>query len=133
MRHYRSSHSIRYSHEIALANAAIVAAFREGAAAAVAARYAKDAHIIPPSASFLACRNAIQRFWQSLLDLGGTDLSLVTIAVEECGPHICEIGQYKLMGRGGARRPLGMGRYLVLWRFSQGEWLIYRQIWNASA
>lgn len=130
MHHFQSAHHIRRSHEIALAHAQIVAAFRRGEAVAIAAFYAQDAAIIPTSSTFVVGVSAITRFWQSFLDLGGTDLSAVTIELEDCGPYTSEIGQYTLIGQYGPRRPLGVGRYLLVWTLEQGKWLIHRQIWN---
>ena len=80
-------------------NAHIVEAFKAGDAAAIAGFYSEDAKMLPPDATEVAGREAIQQFWQSWLDDGLKNLTLEAIEVEADGDLAYEIGNFSLQAR----------------------------------
>ena len=106
-----------------------------GNAAGVAELYTEDAALMPPGAARLDGREAIQQFWQGLLDAGVGDISLTTQEVEDAGDSAVEIGTISATapGDGDARVAL-TGKYIVVWRRDGGgNWRLHRDIWNFDA
>ena len=84
-------------------NARIVEAFKAGDAAAIAGIYTEDAKMLPPDATEVAGRDAIQQFWQSWLDDGLKNLTLEAIEVEADGDLAYEIGNFSIASPGRER------------------------------
>ncbi len=106
-----------------------------GNAAGVAQLYTEDAVLMPPGAARLDGRDAIQQYWQGLLDAGVGDISLATQEVEDAGDSAVEVGLISATapGDGDARVSLA-GKYIVIWRRDGGgNWRLHRDIWNFDA
>jgi uncharacterized protein (TIGR02246 family) len=106
-----------------------------GNAAGVAELYTEDAVLMPPGAAQLDGREAIQQYWQGLLDAGVGDISLATQEVEDAGDSAVEIGTISATapGEGDARVAL-TGKYIVVYqRDGGGNWRLHRDIWNFDA
>ena len=106
-----------------------------GNAAGVAELYTEDAALMPPGAARLDGREAIQQYWQGLLDAGVGDILVTTQEVEEAGDSAVEIGSISATapGDGDARVAL-TGKYIVVWRRDGGgNWRLHRDIWNFDA
>ena len=106
-----------------------------GNAAGVAEFYTEDAALMPPGAARLDGREAIQQFWQGLLDAGVGDISLTTQEVEDAGDSAVEVGLISATapGDGDARVAL-TGKYIVVYRRDGGgNWRLHRDIWNFDA
>ncbi len=116
--------------EIAAANAKFMDAFNSGNAAGVAALYAEDGAILPPNAEIMRGRAAIQPFWQGAMNMGVKSAVLASIEVEDHGNTAIEVGQYTLSGDAG--QLLDAGKYVVIWKHVQGDWRLFRDIWNSS-
>lgn len=115
--------------------AAFCEAFNGGDAAGVAAQYTSDAQILPPGAGRIDGRQAIQEFWQGLVDANVGDLVLRSDEIEDFGSQAAEVGTVTASapGDGDARVQL-TGKYLVLWtQNTSGAWQIHRDIWNWDA
>lgn len=115
--------------------AAFCEAFNGGDAAGVAAQYTSDAQILPPGAGRIDGRQAIQEFWQGLVDANVGDLVLRSDEIEDFGSQAAEVGTVTVSapGDGDARVQL-TGKYLVLWtQNTSGAWQIHRDIWNWDA
>lgn len=108
-----------------------MAAFNKGDAAAVAALYTEDAYVLPPGAEMVKGRAAIEAFWrQAAQQL--TDAKLTTVDVLPLGPDAArEIGTVTLKTK--TQPPQGIiGKYVVLWRKTGGDWKLATDIWNTN-
>ena len=106
-----------------------------GNGAGVAELYTEDAALMPPGAARLDGREAIQQFWQGMLDAGVRDISVATQEVEEAGDSAVEVGTISATapGDGDARVAL-TGKYIVVYRRDGGgNWRLHRDIWNFDA
>ena len=106
-----------------------------GNGAGVAELYTEDAVLMPPGSVRLDGREAIQQFWQGMLDTGVGDISVATQEVEEAGDSAVEVGTISATapGEGDARVAL-TGKYIVVWRRDGGgNWRLHRDIWNFDA
>jgi uncharacterized protein (TIGR02246 family) len=106
-----------------------------GNAADVAELYTDNAVLLPPGSARLDGRDAIQKYWQGMLDAGVGDISLTTLEVEEAGDSAVEIGVISATapGEGDARVTLA-GKYIVVYRRDGGgNWRLHRDIWNFDA
>ncbi|MFN2131069.1 MAG: YybH family protein, partial [Anaerolineae bacterium] len=73
---------------------------------------------------------AIQAFWQAVLDAGIKEARLEIREVEAHGDTAIEVGEYTLHGEGGAE--LDAGKYIVIWKREGGQWKLHRDIFNSS-
>lgn len=121
--------------EIEKANARFEQAFNGGDAAAVAQMYTERATVLPPEADMVAGRDAIQKFWQGAIQAGIRNLSLKSVRVDEFGGNAAqEIGQFSLEApdpKGGVGKV--EGKYVVVWRKTDGDWKLDTDIWNTNA
>ena len=121
--------------EIEEQNRGFMAAFKRGDAAGVAAAYNLDATLIPPGGPATRGRDAIRRFWQSVMDQGVREVDLRTEHAEAEGNLAYEIGSATLL----IRHPDGPEttdtvKYVVAWkRKDSGPWLQAVDICNSDA
>jgi uncharacterized protein (TIGR02246 family) len=106
-----------------------VTALKKGDAAAVAALYSADAKVLPPESEIIEGRQAIQKFWQGLIDAGVTEMTLQTQEVQAHGDTAYEVGKYTLTLKG--EKP-DSGKFVVVWKRENGHWKLHRDIWNTS-
>ncbi len=106
-----------------------------GNAAGVVELYTEDAALMPPGAARLDGRDAIQQYWQGMLDAGVGDFLLATQEVEEVGDSAVEVGVISATAPGdGEARVTFTGKYVVVWkRNGVGSWRLHRDIWNFDA
>ncbi len=106
-----------------------------GNAAGVAELYTDDAALMPPGVARLDGRDAIQQYWQGMLDAGVKDFSLMTLEVEEAGESAIEIGAISATAPGeGDDRVTLAGKFIVVYRRDGGgNWRMHRDIWNFDA
>jgi len=112
-------------------NKLLSAAVAKGDAEAIAALYTKNAEALPPNAPAVTGRKAIRKLWQEALDGGIKGLKLRTKEVDDLGNLADEEGRYTVLGADG--KPLGNGKYIVIWRREDGVWRLHRDIWNSDA
>ena len=112
------------------ANERFMAAFNSGDAAALAALYTEEGQLLPPNSGFVSGREAIQGFWQAVMDMGIKGARLETGEVEAHGDTIVEVSTFKLLGEGG--QVLDEGKYIVIWKQEGGGWKLHRDIFNSS-
>jgi uncharacterized protein (TIGR02246 family) len=115
---------------IAAANERLMAAFRRGDAAGVAAVYTEDGQVLPPNSDVIAGRQEIQKFWQDAMKMGITALQLETVEAEGSADSANEVGRYTLQGVGG--QAIDEGKYIVIWKQEVGQLKVYRDIWNSD-
>lgn len=102
--------------------------------AKIASLYAEDAVLMPPNASVVNGRAAIQAFWKGMLDQGARDISLATIAGAVSGDMGYEAGTYRVtMGAAGGAPAPDNGKYLLtVQRGKDGKWLKRHDIFNSD-
>ena len=110
-------------------NRAFITAFLRGDAKAVAGLYTADAQVIAPGSPVAKGRPAIAAFWQKSIDSGIKDVSLETAEVESAGNLAYETGTVGLVAKDGT---VSNARYLVIWKRTDGKWLLHRDTWNSS-
>jgi uncharacterized protein (TIGR02246 family) len=110
-------------------NRAFITAFLRGDAKAIAALYTADAQVIAPGSPVASGRPAIAAFWQKSIDSGIKDVTLETAEVESAGTLAYETGIVSLIARDDT---VSNARYLVIWKLTEGKWLLHRDTWNSS-
>lgn len=115
---------------IIAANERFMAAFKWGDAAGLAALYTENGQILPPNDGFVTGRQAVHAFWQSVMDMGIKEAKLKVLEVEGLGDTAIEVSTFTLQGEGGL--VLDEGKYLVVWKFEEGQWKLHRDIFNSS-
>jgi len=113
------------------ADDAWAAAFNKGDAAAIAAKYAADAYVLPPGHDMVKGRAAIEAFWKgATAQLGAA--KLVAVDVAPLGPRAGrEIGTFSFETKAQPPQPV-TGKYVVIWRKIGNEWLLSTDIWNMN-
>jgi uncharacterized protein (TIGR02246 family) len=110
-------------------NRAFITAFLRADAKAVAGLYTADAQVIAPGSPVARGRPAIGAFWQKSIDSGIKGITLETAEVESAGDLAYEIGIVGLIAKDGT---VSNARYLVIWKRTDGKWLLHRDTWNSS-
>jgi uncharacterized protein (TIGR02246 family) len=104
--------------------------FASGDAQGMASLYTSDGLLLPPGAGTQKGPNAIQNFWQMVMDMGIKGAHLETLEIEQEGETAIEMGQYELSGAEGQR--MDQGKYIVIWKRQEGQWKLHKDIWNTS-
>lgn len=107
-----------------------MARFAQGDAAAIAAIYTEEGQLLPAYSPAIISRAAIQAFWQGCIDMGIGALRRHPSEVDQLNETVNEVGAYELYGRDG--QLLDVGKYIVIWKWAQGRWQIYRDIWTSN-
>ena len=116
--------------EIRSANQNFEKNFASGDARGMASLYTSDGILLPTGAGIQKGTNAIQNFWQMVMDMGIKAAHLETLEVEQVGETAIEMGQYELSGADGQR--MDQGKYIVIWKRQAGQWKLHKDIWNTS-
>ncbi|HMD65279.1 MAG TPA: SgcJ/EcaC family oxidoreductase [Stellaceae bacterium] len=106
------------------------AAFNKGDAAAVAALYTEDAYVLPPGSDMVKGRAAIEAFWRQAAQQMG-DAKLTTIDVLPLGPEAREVGTVTLKTKTQPPQEV-VGKYVVVWRKTGGDWKLATDVWNTN-
>jgi len=115
---------------IEAANAQFSAAAAKGDGAAMAALYAADGQVMPAGSNPIRGTEAIQKFWQGVLDSGIATVELKTVEVFGHGPIATEVGAYKLRDKAG--KELDHGKYIVVWRRVEGQWKLLLDMFSTN-
>lgn len=115
---------------ILVANNQFMEAFKNGDAAALAALYTKDGQVLPPNSDLVIGQQAIQDFWQALIDMGIKQAKLEIIEVDSYNDTAIEVSKFMLLGEG--EQVLNHGKYIVIWKQINGRWKLHRDIFNSS-
>jgi uncharacterized protein (TIGR02246 family) len=115
---------------ITAANENFMATFSRGDAAGMAALYTESGQVLPPNGDFVTGKQAIQTFWQALMDMGIKAAKLKIVEVEDHGSTAIEISTYTLHSEAG--QVLDRGKYIVIWKQEAGQWKMHRDIFNSS-
>jgi uncharacterized protein (TIGR02246 family) len=115
---------------IVAVNQEFVAALARGDARGIAALYTANGQLLPTHSDFVTGTQAIQGFWQAVIDMGIRAGALETLELEGHGETAYEAGKYTLHGSAG--QVLDQGKYVVIWKREGGQWRLHRDIWNSS-
>ena len=107
-----------------------MAAFKRGDAAGLAALYTENGQVMPPNGDFVTGKQAVQAFWQAIMDMGIKEAKIEILEVEGHGDTAIEISTFTLRGEGGQK--LDKGKYMVIWKREDGQWKLHRDIFNSS-
>jgi uncharacterized protein (TIGR02246 family) len=107
-------------------------------AATVATFYAEDAIALPPGASRAEGRAAIQALFASWFEQipapEGFTLTTNDVQLAGSGDIAYEVGTYTSRGTSPEGEAYDeTGKYLVVWKNRDGEWMIVRDAWNVDA
>lgn len=119
--------------EILAINNAFDTAFNTKNAAAIAALYVTDAHVMPaPAGEVVSGRVAIQNFFAGLIDAGVIDHQLTQIEAVEDGNLAYQRGKWAgaMVDSDGVRQTFGGNVHLVYRKQVDGTWLAVTHIWN---
>jgi ketosteroid isomerase-like protein len=104
-------------------------AVRKGDSATMASEYADDAMVFPPNSEAVK-KEGILSLWGGLLRMGVKDFKLTIDDVTGDADMLAETGRYEVLGAD--NKSLDKGKYVVTWRNYNGDWKIFRDIWNTS-
>lgn len=111
-------------------NAQFIVAFNQGDGVGVAALYTISGQLFPPDSDILSGRVAIERFWQDAVDSGIKGVTMTILEVEKHDNVVYEVGKYTMLGEVG--QVLETGKYIVIWKQEQRQWMRHRDIWNTN-
>jgi ketosteroid isomerase-like protein len=115
---------------IAANNQAAMDAVARKDAAAFAAVYTTNGNALPPNNPTVTGTGALRQFWQAVIDMGITGVTLETVELEGFEDTAIEVGAYTLEGEGGG--VLDKGKFVVIWKLEDGVWKWHHDIWNSS-
>lgn len=107
-----------------------LARFQQGDAAGVAAIYAEEGQLLPAYSAAISGRSAIQAFWQGCIDMGICAMHHTPHEVDCLADTVNEVGEYCFLDR--YNQVLDVGKYVVIWKWQQGQWQIQRDIWTSN-
>ena len=102
---------------------------RRGDSIAMAAHYTSDAIVMPPNSQPVK-GNDIVKFWGSMVRMGVKDLKLNITDISGDGGVYAETGTIEVFGAN--EKSLDKGKYVVVWKKENGNWKMYRDIWNSN-
>jgi ketosteroid isomerase-like protein len=104
--------------------------FNGGDVAGLALMYSADAEILPPDEPVYAGPEEIQRFWEGY-GPGQVRIEVGDVESRRIGELWFREGAYKaeFPDEGEPR----VGKFIELWKQENGNWLMYRQMWNRNA
>ena len=102
----------------------------KGDASLIAAAYTSNAEAFPPNSDVVRGRPAIEKLWKSVLDSGINAIELVTTEVASQGNLAYEVGTYVMKMKDG--KVVDRGKYCVVWKKVNGQWLLHRDIWSTN-
>ena len=107
-------------------------AIRQGNAAGFAARYTDDALVMFQHTPTVVGRDAIQGFWQGVVDMGAKDATLDTDDILDFGDTLVERGHYTLTLQSDAGDIVDEGKYVVVWKRDGDTWKLFWDIFNSD-
>ncbi len=105
--------------------------FSNSDATAVGSHYTDDAISLAPGRNPIVGKDEIIKYWQEAMESGVGALNIQSSEVQQSGSLAVEIGQTDLIGDD--NEVIDKFNYMVIWKQQNGQWLIYREIWNSSS
>jgi len=107
-----------------------IEAFNAHNADALASLYTEDAVLLPPNEPAVFGRDAIRATNKELLAQEGLGMELEDLEVKIVGDLGYKAGRYRMFTKDGGL--LDRGKYIEIWKKTDGTWLIHRDMWNSS-
>lgn len=104
--------------------------FNHGSAEGVSQLFSIDAKILPPNADSVTGRDAIEMFWQAVMEMGIDRVELSTVEIEHLGNTAIEIGNILMIDEN--EKVVDRSKYMVIWKHRHGEWKLHRDMYNSS-
>lgn len=115
--------------EITAVNQQFEAAARSQDLDGLAALYTADAMVLPPDGPIVKGRQDIKQMWGMVAQqLGLKEVQLRTVSFEREGSLGHEVGEATLAVATGTL----VVKYMVVWKKTDGQWRIHRDIWNSA-
>jgi len=115
--------------EITAVNRQFEAAARSQDLDGLAALYTADAMALPPDGPIVTGRPDIKQMWGMVAqELGLKEVRLRTVSFEQEGSLGHEVGEATLAVAAGTL----VVKYMVVWKKTDGQWRIHRDIWNTA-
>lgn len=92
--------------------------------------YGEDAKILPPNMDMLEGRDSIRAFWQRASEMGIKSYQPEILEVEYSGNLGFFVGKYTLYGN--ENKIINKGKFITVFKNIDGEWRVYRDIFNSS-
>src|SRR5205823_2093706 len=105
-------------------------AILKGDSTTVANLYASDANMLPPNVPKAENHDAIITVAGDFARMGLKAFSIESTNVYGGPEMVVEEGKYTVGD--GAGKALDEGKYIVLWKQENGDWTLYRDIWNSN-
>ena len=102
---------------------------KNGDSTSLASLYAADAWVLPPN-SEPVMKDQVASMWGETMRMGVKAIKLATMDVTGNEQLLVETGKYEVYGDN--NKLLDKGKYIVTWKQENGEWKMYRDIWNTS-
>ena len=102
---------------------------RRGDSVALASHYASDAVVMPPNSEEVKGNN-IAGLWGGTLKMGVKDFKLTITDITGGGDLYVETRHYEVFGAD--NKSLDKGKYVAVWKKENGNWKMYRDIWNSN-
>ncbi len=110
------------------------AALAAGDAAAWAAEYTSDARLMPPETPAITDPEAIQGYWQAVIDMGIKSIVLRTLDLQDMGDTAIDVGEGDLVLENDDGRVEFGGKFIVIWkRQADGTWKMQQDCFNFDA
>lgn len=103
--------------------------FKKGDSTALAAHYASDGMVMPPNGETVKGKD-IAGMWGGASRMGLKELKINITDISGGGDLYAETGNYEMLGA--ANKSMDKGKYVVVWKKDNGNWKIYRDIWNSN-
>lgn len=116
-------------------NHTVIASLSSGDIAAITAVYDTNAALLMPGAPAFVGIEAISAAWQGLVDTPGISLEAEPIEIEfsESGEMAMDRGWYRLTTATAGASTVEEGKYLVVWRKTDGQWRMIADMINNNA
>ena len=102
---------------------------RKGDSLALASHYTSNAIVMPPNSEAVT-GNDILGLWGGALRMGVKDFKLNITDITGGGDVYVETGTYEMFGANNIS--LDNGKYVAVWKKENGNWKMYRDIWNSN-
>ena len=102
---------------------------KRGDSVAMASHYASDAVVMPPNSEVVKGNNIVG-LWGGALRMGVKDFKLTITDITGGGDLYVETGNYEVFGTD--NKSLDKGKYVAVWKKENGNWKMYRDIWNTN-
>ena len=104
--------------------------FAKGDASQFARHYASDGCIFPTNFPKMCGTDAINAFFDGAYKMGVRYIKLTANEVMGGPDLVVETGNYELFIENNVS--IDKGKFIVIWKQENGEWKMYRDIWNTD-